>query len=38
MTDRVALSMDDIMDRLQSFSFPVVDLVVRITSGDQYLC
>ena len=36
MADRVALSMDEIMDRLQSFSFPDVDLVVGITSGATY--
>lgn len=36
MADRVALSMDEIMDRLQSFSFPEVDLVVGITSGATY--
>ena len=36
MADRVALSMDEIMDRLQSFSFPEVDLVVGITSGATF--
>ena len=36
INDRVALSMEDIMDRLESFSFPEVDLVVGITSGARY--
>ncbi len=36
MADRVTLSMDEIMDRLQSFSFPEVDIVVGITSGATY--
>ena len=36
MTNRVALSMDEIMDRLKSFSFPEVDLVVGITSGATF--
>ncbi len=36
MDNRVALSMDDIMGRLQSFSFPEVDLVVGITSGATF--
>ena len=36
MADRVALSIDEIMDRLQSFSFPEVDLVVGITSGATF--
>ena len=36
MTDRVALSMDEIMNRLNSFSFPEVDLVVGITSGATF--
>ena len=36
MANRVALSMDEIMDRLQSFSFPEVDLVVGITSGATF--
>ncbi len=36
MADRVTLSMDEIMDRLQSFSFPEVDLVVGITSGATF--
>jgi adenine/guanine phosphoribosyltransferase-like PRPP-binding protein len=33
MTDRVSLSMDEIMSRLESFSFPDVDLVLGIMSG-----
>jgi len=33
---RVTLSMEEIMDRLESFSFPEVDLVVGITSGARY--
>ena len=33
---RVILSMKDIMDRLNSFSFPDVDLVVGITSGATF--
>jgi hypoxanthine phosphoribosyltransferase len=36
MPDKVVLSMDEIMERLQSFSFPDVDLVVGITSGAKY--
>ena len=36
MTNRVTLSMEDIMDRLKSFSFPEVDLVVGITSGATF--
>jgi xanthine phosphoribosyltransferase len=33
---RLALSMEGIMDRLESFPFPEVDLVVGITSGAKY--
>jgi len=33
MNDKVTLSMEDIMARLKSFSFPEVDLVVGITTG-----
>ena len=36
MSDKIALSMDEIMDRLKSFSFPDVDLVVGITSGATF--
>ena len=36
MADRVVLSMEEIMNRLKSFSFPEVDLVVGITSGARY--
>lgn len=33
MSDKVKLSMEQIMDRLESFSFPEVDLVLGILSG-----
>ena len=36
MNEKVTLSMEDIMIRLKSFSFPEVDLVVGITTGASF--
>jgi hypoxanthine phosphoribosyltransferase len=36
MNNKVTLSMEDIMNRLKSFSFPEVDLVVGITTGASF--